>query len=407
MAAAKAGLLAAWQDFRHARQQWQQFCALPAAQRALVFYSEGAGYWPHFAPIVQALWAQHQQPISYLSSQRDDPLLQAPPPGVSSFYLGAGSQRTLAFAGMQAGIVVMTMPDLHSFYIKRSPHVREYVYVQHSMVSSHMIYRPAAFDHFDSIFCSGPQQVDEIRAREQQYGLPPKVLEAHGYGRLDSLLSSGTRHEPTRAGDGPAHLLIAPSWGDNALLERVGGDFIGALLQTGYRVTLRPHPQTRRLQPALLDSIGQRYRDDPHFVLEEDVANSHSLLNADLMISDWSGAALEFAFARRKPVLFADVPRKINNPDYPSLGIEPLEVSLREQLGQVVSETALGDTAGGFNNLLQCIRQLLTTPERWQQRIQDALARSVFNPGRSGAVAAELLMRRLHQAAPSDTSNQS
>jgi len=398
MSRQQGGLLAAWKDFRHARQQWRQFCALPAAQRALVFYSEGAGYWPHFAPIIDALWQQHQQTVTYLSSQADDPVLQAPPPGVTAFYLGAGSQRTLAFAAMQAGIVVMTMPDLHTYYIKRSPHVGEYIYLQHSLVSSHMIYRPAAFDNFDSIFCSGPQQIEEIRAREAQQGLAAKVLEAHGYGRLDSLLSSIGQQAAASAADASPHLLIAPSWGEQALLERVGGDFISVLLEAGYRVTLRPHPQTRRLQPGLLDTIAAAHVNHPGFVLEEDVADSQSLLSADLMISDWSGAALEFAFARRKPVLFVDVPRKINNPDYEALGIEPLEVVLREQLGQVISESDLQAATQGHAALLRSISQLLEAPEQWQQRISDALSRTVFNPGQSAQVAAELLVRRLqHQ----------
>ena len=56
---------------------------------------------------------------------------------------------------------------------------------------------------------------------------------------------------------------------------------------------------------------------------------------ADLMISDWSGAALEYAFGIERPVLFLDVARKINNPRYVDLGIEPIEARMREQIGAV------------------------------------------------------------------------
>ena len=55
------------------------------------------------------------------------------------------------------------------------------------------------------------------------------------------------------------------------------------------------------------------------------------------MISDWSGAALDYAFGLGKPVVFVDTPRKINNPDYQELGIEPFEVAIRETIGQVLS----------------------------------------------------------------------
>ena len=37
---------------------------------------------------------------------------------------------------------------------------------------------------------------------------------------------------------------------------------------------------------------------------------------ADLMISDWSGVAFEFAFGLEKPVIFIDLPKKINNSDF-------------------------------------------------------------------------------------------
>ena len=55
------------------------------------------------------------------------------------------------------------------------------------------------------------------------------------------------------------------------------------------------------------------------------------------MVSDWSGAALEYAFGLERPVLFVDVARKVNNPDYEALGIEPFEVGIRERIGRVVA----------------------------------------------------------------------
>ena len=57
---------------------------------------------------------------------------------------------------------------------------------------------------------------------------------------------------------------------------------------------------------------------------------------ADIIVSDWSSVAFEFSFSTFKPVLFVDVPRKINNPNYKQLDIEPVEVSSREILGSVL-----------------------------------------------------------------------
>ncbi|MBW6521006.1 MAG: CDP-glycerol glycerophosphotransferase family protein [Desulfoarculaceae bacterium] len=376
-------------DFLHALREWRKFKALPGKKRALVVYSEGQVYWPHFEPLIDFLWQEHQQEVVYLTSDKHDPVLYQPVPGVTPFYIGFGSVRTLAFAVMKATIVLMTMPDLQTYYIKRSPHVKEYVYVHHAMMSCHMAYLPAAFDHFDTILSTGPYQIDEIRAREKQVGLPAKNLIEHGYGRLEALIKelASVSRPQSGARDQPC-VLVAPSWGKNALLDRLGSDFLEPLLSAGFHVILRPHPQTWRIQRPMLESINVRYKAYENFTLEDNVASKESLLKADVMISDWSGAPLEFAFARLKPVLFVDVPRKVNNPGYENIGIEPFEARVRESLGAAVTEADAG-------NMVEAIQAVLKDQDKWEERIRAIRDTSVYNLGKSGSVGAKALMERL------------
>ena len=63
-----------------------------------------------------------------------------------------------------------------------------YLYVFHSMGSTHMVDHANSYDHYDSLFCVGPHHVAEISRREQLHGLPPKHLFAHGYPRLERLV---------------------------------------------------------------------------------------------------------------------------------------------------------------------------------------------------------------------------
>ena len=374
-------------QFRGAWQGFKAFKAISPVKRELVVYNEGHGYWPHLERIVRHLWTDHNQAIAYLTSQKDDPVLHNPPPGVQAFWIGEGLIRTIAFATMQARVVIMTMPDLEVLHIKRSSQVGHYVYIHHSIVSCHMVYQPAAFDHFDSVFCVGPHHEREIRAREKQLGLPAKRLLAHGYGRLDTLLEEvAVAPETLRTADQPARILIAPSWGPAALLERHGSKCVAPLLAAGYRVTLRPHPQTRRFNAQKLDAIAAEFSAHPRFVLEENIATKRSLLEADLMISDWSGASLEFCFSRLKPVLSVDVPRKVNNPDYETLGLEPLEVSVRDEIGAVVPETQLSHLAAHAASVLARLDDTQLAALR---------RRCVHNLGQSGAVAAAEIVRLL------------
>ena len=135
----------------------RRFQKLRPAERSIVFYSEGAAYWVHFEPIVDYLVDKLGRTICYVSSSPDDPGLHQGILRILPFCIGEGSVRTMWFSWLQADVMVMTMPDLQSFHIKRSRWRVHYVYVYHSLVSTHMIYRAGAFDHYDTVFCAGPQ----------------------------------------------------------------------------------------------------------------------------------------------------------------------------------------------------------------------------------------------------------
>lgn len=377
-------MLAALRKMLREWEGLQAFKRVSRDERKLVFYSEGRGYWSYFEPVFNALQAGYGVPVLYVTSAEDDPLLKKPRPGMRSFYIGEGSMRTLFFATLDVDVLLMTMPDLQSFHIKRSPFSVHYAYLHHSIVSTHMIYRAAAFDYFDSVLCVGPHHVAEIRSREQTLGLPAKVLIKHGYGRMDTIMASG-KPGPLASGVSPIQVLVAPTWGENGLLERHGLDAIKPLMDSGLRVVLRPHPRTRKLAPEVLDQIADYYRDEPRFSMDENGDGSASLLGSDIMLSDWSGAALEFALGLERPVIFADVPRKVLNPDYTALGIEPIEVQAREQFGVIVPTeklTELGSIA----------LAIAADSGRWQKVLRDARRRWVYNAGQSGDAAAAYLV---------------
>jgi YidC/Oxa1 family membrane protein insertase len=377
---------------RRMLREWsglQAFKRVPRAERKIVFYSEGRGYWSYFEPIFNALQTDHATSVLYLTSAENDPLLENPPTGMRAFYIGEGSVRTLFFATLDVDVLLMTMPDLQSFHIKRSPFSVHYAYLHHSIVSTHMVYRAAAFDNFDSILCVGPHHVEETRAREVAHGLPSKVLVEHGYGRLDTIMGNSCRGISARE-DNLIQVLVAPTWGENGLIEHHGLHAIKPLIDAGLSVVLRPHPRTRKLAPGKLNEIAAHYREEPRFRLDEDSDGTLSLLDSDIMLSDWSGAALEFAFGLERPVIFADVPRKVLNPEYLAINLEPLEVQIREAVGVVVSTenlTKLGDVA----------RAMVMDSQKWQERLRTVRQRWIYNSGRSGETAANYLVSLINK----------
>ena len=177
-------------------------------------------------------------------------------------------------------------------------------------------------------------------------------------------------------------VLIAPSWGGDALLETCGVELVHVLSEAGYSTVVRPHPMTIKTTPKLYRELVGRFKSDPNVKFDLNISSRESLSNSDIMISDWSGAALEYALGFEKPVLFIDVPRKINNPDYESLPLVPVEVNIRTEIGDVVSPDYLED-------ILLTITALCADPDGFVEQVRRLRERMVYNVGQSGRIGAE------------------
>ena len=315
--------------------QANKFLRLPKVMRRVVFYSEGKNYWPLFKGLIDRILDQSDLNVCYISSGKDDPGFKYSDNHFKSFLIDDSYVRNWLFENMQADILILTMPDLNNYQVKRSKHAVHYIYLQHNLLSLHMSYRQGAFDWFDTVFCAGPHHVNEIRSLEEKYNLPQKKILEHGYARLDSIIK---HKQPIRVTNRAKHALFAPSWGSNAVIELgFGGQVVERLLSLGYKVTLRPHPETLKSSSKIINQIVIKYSKNKNFIYEESVATLDSFYQSDFMISDWSGAALEYSFGLKKPVIFLDLPKKINNPNYKEIDEVPLEVSIRDEIGVVVN----------------------------------------------------------------------
>lgn len=246
-----------------------------------------------------------------------------------------------------------------------------------------MVYREGAFDFYDTIFCAGPHHVKEMRAIEKQRGLESKTLVEHGYARLDSIKKEASTKRSDRAVKNvKQHFLLAPSWGQQGTIETgIGEKIVDLLLSKGKKVTLRPHPQTLKFFPETIQAILAKHETNPDFNYENNVQGQASLHLSDAMICDWSGASLDYAFGLGKPVIFIDVARKVNNPNYEEIDILPFEVDIRESIGTVISPNEL-------DKILDV--DLRPLPENLAENY-------VYNVGRSDEFGAHEIIKRVMQ----------
>jgi hypothetical protein len=162
------------------------------------------------------------------------------------------------------------------------------------------------------------------------------------------------------------------------------------LLDAGFKVTLRPHYQTRWITPELIDRIADKHRDNPQFSLMEQMGESDSLFDSHVMITDWSGAGMDYGMGLEKPVLYIDVPAKARNEWWPEMGIEPFESFVRDKIGSIVSPDNLATVPAE-------IKALLKDPAAFRSSVQQLRNEWVFNLGDSSAAGARAIAELARQ----------
>lgn len=322
-------------------REWQDFLRFSApanaALRTLVFYAERDIYYQYYEGYVNYILEYSDLSICYLTSDPDDPVFQMNSPRIRPFYLDAFLPRALS--QLDAKVLVLTMSDLNLYHIKRSRHGVNHVYVFHGVGSTHLHYHKRAFEGYDTILCIGPHEVQELRKAEEFYGFTPKTLVPCGYYRIEKLYQ--TYQEQLRLHSelpsAPPTILIAPSWHPGNILESCITELITVLKDSEYRVIIRPHPEFIKRYWETIARLQQDIAGIENITLELNMVMETSILNADVLVTDWSAISFEYAFGTERPVLFINTPCRINNPDYTELGLEPIEFTLRNRLGQAIN----------------------------------------------------------------------
>ena len=256
-------------------------------ERSIVFYAENEASMNHFRLLISELTEEKNLQICYVTSVKNDPIFSSKNKNILAFYIGDGTARTKFFLTLKAKILIMDMPDLQTFHIKRSKvYPVHYVYIFHSMFSTHSYLRKGALDNYDTIFCVGDHHEKEIRATEKRYGLKEKKLIKYGFGRLDTLLQEKQKFQKIDTEDKNL-ILIAPTYGENNLLQMCGKELIEILLKADFTVMLRPHYRIFKDSKKLINSIIENFGNNPNFIFEKGVIPSDKFHNSKCMISDW------------------------------------------------------------------------------------------------------------------------
>ena len=368
------------------RSDYKRFFSV--VNKHLVFYSESNGFYKYYKGFIEYILAHTNLTIHYITSDPQDQIfeLAKTQPKIRSYYIGENKLITLMMK-MDADVVVMTMPDLENYHIKRS-YIRddiEYINVSHGMGSNNLTLRKSALDHFDTVFCAGIHQKIEIEQQEAVYNLPAKNCVEVGYPLIDEMRKNyaAAEHKTSLR----KKILIAPSWQQDNIIDSCLEPLLDALKQADCDIIVRPHPQEVRHKKEYMDALKAKYAPDG-IEIQTDFSSNNPVMEADLLITDWSDISWEYAFTTYRPVMYINTPMKVMNPEWQNIEYPPLNIFLRDQLGKSLDVDCLDQAA-------ETARYLLENSDVYREKIQELAQEYVYNLDASAEAGARYIIKTI------------
>lgn len=366
------------------KQDYKRFFSV--VNKHLVFYSEGKGFYKYFKGVIEYILQKTNITIHYITSDPNDTVFELSKMNdrFRTYYIGENKLITLMMK-MDADVVVMTMPDLQKYHIKRSI-VRddvEYIYMDHGINSLNLVLRPHALDYFDTVFCGNDLCYEEQRAQEQVYDIKPRNLVKYGYCLIDEMTDEYNKKDHKTSD--VKTILIGPSWNPDNIGDVCIETILDQLLGRGYNVIYRPHPQYVRHYKEKLESLREKYASHKDFELQMDFSSNDVVMDADILMTDWSGIAYEYSFVTLKPTLFIDTPMKVMNPDYEKLGIVPFDIEIRNKIGVSLKPDEL-------DRLPEVVDKLLNDEMYSKESMSEIKKKYLYNVGCSAEVGAKYII---------------
>lgn len=379
------------------KEDYKRF--LKGGRKRIVFYSEKNGFYKYYKNIIEEIIRRTNIVIHYITSDPLDEVFAMESDQFKPYYIGENRLIVLMMK-LETDLCVMTTPDLENFQLKRSYIKKdiEYIYVPHDVNSSNLTFHKDALDHFDTIFTSGIRNKEEIQEREEKYALPKKKLVEWGSSVIDNMTgayarmvaeSNADENKPPEdyASAGKKTILIAPSWQKDNILDSCIEPMLDALKDSEYRIIVRPHPQYVRHFEPRLDALRQKY--EPYGIeVQKDFSSNKTVYMADLLVTDWSSIAFEYAFSTLKPVLFIDTPMKVVNPDFQELSVIPIDIELRNKVGVSLKPEQIAEIGAAADKLLR-------EEQFSKEAMEEMRDYYIYNIGNSGRVGAKYIIDRL------------
>lgn len=320
-------------------------------KKPYVVYCENKRYWNVFKSICDE-FENREIDVEYYTQSEDDPVFEEKYQFVKPTFIGEGNKGIAKLNFLSANIVLSTTPGLDVLQWKRSKDVDKYIHIPHGM-GSMAGYRMFALDHYDAVLTNCENQNRVQRELEKVRKLPAKDLVLVGCTYLDEASKKVSKMEDYKGVDyNNITVVLAPTWGPSGLLARYEDKLIKALVDTGFNIIVRPHPQSYTSDKDLISRLEKEFEGVENLEWNQDDNNLEVLNRADIMITDFSGVVYDFAFLMNRPVIMTDDEVDTLIYDYDWLDKSVWHYKELDDLGDWFDESYLNDMKGRIVSIL-------------------------------------------------------
>ncbi len=294
----------------------------------IIFFSEGKDHLVFLEPILKYLDQNFKFSILYITLDPKDVTLRKEP-NIDYYYFPSISYAYSLLGNIKSKFLITTINDIgNAGYLKKTENIKYYIYTYHSLISTLSGYSYNSLKNFDIIFCAAKYQVTEIRFLEKKYSQNRKKLFPLGYSKINNLRKYENQSDNNM-------ILLAFTWGSNSFFSNHKLDkLIEILLNDGYQVCIRPHPETFKQDSKRIRNLMSLFKHDK--LILDNQGDDYYLRKAKILITDWSGIFFDFYFGLGKKTIFIKSNRKNNNLEFESYNIKTHEELIRNKISDEV-----------------------------------------------------------------------
>ncbi len=348
----------------------------------IVFYSEGNKYFHVFEPVIKEM-IDRKVPCTYVTPDKNDQAFGLVCDTFTVICPGNDLVTIYYMNNISCDVVVSSTPHLDIYMWKRSKRVKKYVHIFHAPCGVDY-YEKYALSFYDVILSLGDFMPLAQNYLDDKRHLPRKQYYQVGNTYYDKMVATVAAMESRKA-DTPT-VLYAPTWGySRSSFFTTGQQFVMQLLKDGYHVIFRPHPQFYTSHQKELDAFLDQVKEYP-LVLDKDPSPLGSMSQSDILISDYSGIVIDFAYLFQKPILLST--SRLSSAGYEDEEL-PEDISFDKKAIHFVGHEL---TAAEAADISATVASCLASSDENASRIRAFRDNNIYHFGSAGKYAADAIL---------------